>query len=182
MNKNGNLWTAMALMASLGIGMVACEKKTASVGTPRPAPSATPLPANLFLTAAPAEAKEVKDIKPTVKAGDQVVIHGRIGGSKDPFVAGRAMFTLVDTHLKACGEEDPADSCKTPWDFCCEPKEVMTANTATVQVVGPEGAPLKTDLKDAHGLKPLSKVTVVGKVASIEGGSLVVNAQGLWVE
>ncbi len=54
------------------------------------------------------------------------------------------------------------DTCKTPWDYCCEPREELTTNMATVRVLGPEGHPLKTSLQDVQGLKLLARVTVVG--------------------
>lgn len=57
------------------------------------------------------------------------------------------------------------DECKTPWDYCCsEPKEIA-AHSATVQVVRPDGKPLRAALTGVAGLKPLSEVTVKGTVA-----------------
>jgi hypothetical protein len=139
------------------------------------------VPAALFLDAAPADAREVRDAKAGAKAGDRVVVTGRIGGSREPFVSDRAVFTIVDTRVPACGEQDPSDECRTPWDYCCEPKEEKVASTATVEVAGADGRPLRTGLKGVRGLKPLAKVTVVGTVSLAEGGNLVVRAEGVYV-
>lgn len=140
------------------------------------------LPSGLFLAAAPTDAKDIKDTKAAAKSGENVVLVGRIGGSKEPFVAERAVFTLVDSRLKLCGENSAEDSCETPWDYCCDPRETITANTVTVQVVGSEGQPIKAELSGVKGLKPTAFVTVVGTVARAEGENFVVNATGLYVK
>jgi hypothetical protein len=168
---------AVAVGAAL-MGLVGCDDKPAATKTAA-APGVV-LPASLFLAGAPADAKDIKDAKPTLKAGDKVVLAGRIGGSREPFVSGRAVFTLVDPRLKTCAD-DPADTCKTPWDYCCEAPEDLNANMATVQVVGAEGQPLKTGLDGVHGLKPLAKVTVVGTVAKADSKNLLVRAEGIFV-
>lgn len=143
--------------------------------------SAPALPADLFLTAAPAGAKDVKDAKTDVKVGQTMTITGRIGGSTEPFVDGRAIFTIVDPHVKSCAEMEQKDHCKTPWDYCCEPRDELTANMATVRVAGADGQPLKIGLKDVQGLKPLAIVTVRGTVSQAEAGGLVLNAAGIFV-
>ncbi len=162
-----NMLFVAAMMATVLVGSAGCDRKSESPKT------AAALPSSLFLATAPADAKDVKDAKPTLKAGDKVVLSGRIGGSRAPFVEGRAVFTLVDHRLQTCAD-DPADTCTTPWDYCCEAPEVLNANMATVQVVNAEGQPLKAGLDGVHGLKPLAKVTVVGTVTQAEKGNLLV--------
>ena len=56
-------------------------------------PAAT-LPATLFVAAAPTEFVHVFDLKQSAKEGDQVTVRGRIGGSKEPFVVGRAVAKM----------------------------------------------------------------------------------------
>ena len=179
---------ALTLSAAAALfALAACDEKPAPAPTTKPAgtstaapkPAASDIPATLFLTAAPADAKDIKDAKPTLKAGDKVTLTGRIGGSEEPFVDGRAVFTIVDSHIKDCDQMGEKGHCKTPWDYCCEPSDDLAKASATVQVVGADGKPLKSSLKDVHGLKPLATVVVVGTVASVEGGSLVVNASGM---
>ncbi len=46
--------------------------------------------------------------------GQDVVLVGRIGGSVNPWVEGRAAFSIVDPTLKACSDI-PGDECKKPW-------------------------------------------------------------------
>jgi hypothetical protein len=178
MKRIGSVWCVAAALGLL-FGATACEEKKAAA--PAPTASAAAFAPSLFLTSAPLDVKEIKDVKPMLKQGDKVAIAGRIGGGKEPFVAGRAMFSLVDRRVRACSD-DPEDKCTTPWDYCCEAPEDLVANSATVQVVGPEGQPVKAGLEGVHGLKPLSRVTVVGTVAQADKGVLVVKAEGIWVE
>jgi hypothetical protein len=172
-----HLLLAVPALALLG----SCDR-----GNPAPAPAkpaaAAPatLPPSLFLTAAPADAKSVEEVKQNAKAGDTVVLRGRIGGGEAPFVEGRAVFTIVGAGLAACAD-DPEDTCKTPWDYCCETPEQITAHAATIQAADDHGNPLKADFKGSHGLKELSDVTIVGTVARAESGAFVVNASGLYL-
>jgi len=170
---------ALVLVAALA----ACDRGKPAGGKAPQVSAGIPaaLPPGLFLAAAPADARDIKDAKGALKAGDKVVLVGRIGGSEEPFVAERAIFTIVDRRVKACGEGTAMDSCKTPWDYCCEPVDSITANSATIQVVGPEGQPVKAELNGVRGLKPLATVTVIGTVAKAEGGNLVVSASGFFV-
>ena len=166
-----------ALVTAVMAGMIGCDRKPESPKTA--AATGASLPASLFLTAAPADAKDVKDAKPSLKAGDKVVLTGRIGGSREPFVSGRAVFTLVDHRLKTCAD-DPDDTCKTPWDYCCEAPDDLNANMATVQVVNAEGQPIKAGLEGVNGLKPLAIVTVVGTVTQADKGNLLVSVDGIY--
>lgn len=144
-------------------------------------PRASP-PSGFFVEKQPENVRDVSEARKsgTLKAGDKVVLRGRVGGSKEPFVAGRAMMTLVGRGLKACNE-NPDDKCTKPWDYCCEPKEDILANSVTVQVVDAKGQVLRTDMKGRRGLKELSEVVVVGKVASADGKAVVVNAESIHV-
>ncbi len=136
-----------------------------------------PLPSGLFVEKQPENAKDVSEVRNSgaLKVGDEIVLRGRVGGSKEPFVAGRAVLTLIGRGLKACNE-NPDDKCAKPWDYCCETKEDILANSVTVQVVDAKGQIVRTDLKGRRGLKELSEVVVVAKVASADGKGVVVNA------
>jgi hypothetical protein len=138
------------------------------------------LPKGFILGAVPEGSKMVEEVKKAAKKGDTVVIRGRIGGSVEPFVDGRAVFTIVGPGIKSCAEE-PDDPCKTPWDYCCETKADIVLHSATVQVLDGAGKPLKIGMKGRSGLKELSDVSVVGKVMSMEGKAMVVQATGLYI-
>ncbi|MFN9131088.1 MAG: hypothetical protein ACK5XO_00195 [Phycisphaerales bacterium] len=143
--------------------------------------SKAPLPSGFFVEKQPENAKDVSEIRKagTLKAGDEVVLRGRVGGSKEPFVAGRAVLTLMGRGLKACNE-NPDDKCSKPWDYCCETKQDILANSVTVQVVDAKGQILRTDMKGRRGLKELTEIVVIGNVSSADGKAVVVNAQAVY--
>src|SRR5713226_9057129 len=74
--------------------------------------------AKYLLASEPAGAKNVIDLKKQAKDGDEVVVVGRIGGSKAPFVKDRASFTIVDTSVVSCDEMEGWKDYPTPWEFC----------------------------------------------------------------
>lgn len=138
--------------------------------------------ADLFVAKAPGGATDVQAAKKAGRPKNDVVIHGRIGGRKDPFAKGRAMFTLVDMSVPTCADKAD-DHCPTPWDYCCEPKDNLLANALTVQVVGENGRPLEAELDGVRGLKPMAEVVVAGKVASRDdAGGMVVSATEVYVK
>jgi hypothetical protein len=138
------------------------------------------LPAGFLLEKAPEPAPDVVDAKKGLKKGDKIVLKGRIGGSKAPFVKERAVFTLVGRGIKACNEI-PGDNCPIPWDYCCSPRAEITAHSATIQITDAKGMPLRTDIKGRWAIKELSELIVVGTVAEVRGDAMVVNATGVHV-
>lgn len=140
-----------------------------------------PLPTGFFVEKQPESAKDVSEARKAggIKAGDEVVLRGRIGGSGQPFVAGRAVFTLMGRGVKACSD-NAGEKCSRPWDYCCETKADILANAVTVQVVDDKGQILRTDMKGRRGMKELSEMVVVGKVASADGKAVVVNATAVY--
>jgi hypothetical protein len=166
------------LLCSLVLLVAGCERQTSPTGGAAVSPEGS-LPANLILSAEPSSALGVKDAK--ASSDEELVVRGRIGGRVDPFVAGSAIFVLVDKSLKMCNERH-GDGCRTPWDYCCEPREDLIAGMAIVQVVGDDGRPLNVDLRGRSGLEPGAEVVVVGRRAPGEdAGTLVIDARGIYV-
>jgi hypothetical protein len=180
------------LVATLGLATVIAitgckrekppEKPASPPASPTPQPTAAAgLPANLFLDKAPQGVVELAAAKKTAKVGDEIVLRGRVAGQKDPLAAKRAIVTLLDNAIPTC-EKSPMDKCPTPWDACCEPADVLLANTATIQVVDASGRPLKTGLRGVNGIEPLKELIVVGKVKGQEANTLVVDATSIYVK
>jgi hypothetical protein len=167
-------------VAAMLVVVAGCNNEEQASAPATAAPTAT-LPAGLVVAEAPADAQDVTAAKTAAKDGDSVVIRGKIGGREEPIAKNRAIMTVVDASLATC-DTMPADSCKTPWDACCEPAEKIAANSATVQVVDANGRPLAASLESIAGLKPLSKVTVSG-VARRPAGSetLIVEARQIHI-
>jgi hypothetical protein len=166
-------WTLA--LAAIGLG---CERQSDKpVSTPPAAQVA--VPAGFILAQEPAGARPLADVKSSAKDGDDVVIRAVIGGSENPFVATRAVVQIIDPGVKTC-DQTPGDSCKTPWDACCDQDNVK-AKGATLQVVDTAGKPLAGTLQGVGGLKTLSHVVIVGKAKS-DGPALLINATGVFVK
>ena len=65
-----------------------------------------------LLNSEPDGGTDVIKVREEAKDQDDVVIVGRIGGSENPWIEGRAAFSIVDPSLKPC-----ADGCPKPWDY-----------------------------------------------------------------
>ncbi len=172
-----------SLIASVIVSTALMLGNVAGCGKEPATPVATAaLPAGLFLAAAPVDAMNLHEAKQSAVQGSTVVLHGRIGGAEEPFAKGRAVFTLVDTGVKSCADMGDEDHCPTPWDYCCEPRDNLRTNSATIQIVDADGRLIKSDIKGVRGLKPLADVTVVGTVAQVDAsGVFIINATGMFV-
>jgi len=137
------------------------------------------LPVDLFVQQQPVGALGVSQVKTQAKAGEHVVMLGRIGGSKSPFVSNRAVFTMVDPSIKTCAEM-PDDHCKTPADYCCEDSNDLAKALASVSIVNADGKPLNIALETEGSLKPLMLIAVEGTLQSTDNGAFVVNAQHIY--
>ncbi|GAB5402397.1 MAG: hypothetical protein Aurels2KO_06280 [Aureliella sp.] len=136
--------------------------------------------APFLLAAEPEAAQNVIQAREVAGDGDEVVVVGRIGGSANPWIDGRAAFSIVDGSLKAC-TDIPGDNCPKPWDYCCETSKLPGA-TALVKVVDKNGDIVKADAKTLLNVKELSTVVVQGKAQRDEAGNLTVLATGVFVK
>jgi hypothetical protein len=119
-------------------------------------------------------------VKKTAQAGETVRFVARVGGRAACFVPGSAVFVVADPILEDCIQK--GDGCPKPWDYCCEPKERLRANTATVRLVDADGNPLAGSAEGLGGLEPLRTIEVVGVVRETgPEGLFVVDAERLFV-
>lgn len=176
-------WTIGSLLSAaiLATGLTGCQDQNSNRGAAgHGATTTATVPESLFLAEAPEAALAVADAKAAARVGEAITLRGRIGGSRTPFVDGRAAFTIVGAGPAACSDT-PGDECRTPWDYCCEPRESLAKHSATIQVVDDAGQVLRANVKGAHGLTELSDIIVVGRVAQAEGNLLVVEATGIYI-
>jgi len=131
------------------------------------------------LSAEPADAKGVIQVREQAKDGDAIVVIGRVGGSKEPCVKGRAAFTIVDPSYQSCDER--GETCETPWDYCHATKDEMTRATAMIKVVDAQGKTLSQDVQDLLGIQPLQTVVVQGRAKRDDNGNLTVLAEGIYI-
>jgi len=161
----------------LGGLIVGCSDKTE-----KPATAVAPPPDAFVTVPLTGTPTPIPRARKEFKPGDEVLLKGAVMGVLKPFVDGRAVFVLGDEGtITPCNAMDD-DHCSTPWDACCDPKEVKAAGTATIQVLGDNGKVLAHGLKGVGGLKELSVVTVRGVVAPMSSAeAFVVNATAIHV-
>lgn len=166
---------------TLGVAVLStsgCGRVDAGAGASSPA---AVLPVGLFLEKEPEAIMTVLEAKQTAKEGDRIAVRGRIGGTRDPFVKGRAVMTIVDMSLPTCAEKAD-DDCITPWDYCCEQRSDIVAHAVTVQVPAEGGGPMRADLKGVGGLEPMTEVIIVGRVGQTGSPTaFLVQAEGIYV-
>lgn len=160
------------------------ETKSPAEGTPTAAQSNTSNPAieGVFLTGKPDDAVPVLELRKTAKAGDDVVVAGKIGGAMNPFTEGFASFILADRSLRTC-DLIPEDECPTPWDACCASPEEIKAARISVQIPDGNNGTVASGLRAVQGLSELDELIITGTVA--EGSSeenMIVNATGIFLE
>lgn len=136
---------------------------------------ATDQTAQYRLSAEPAGAKGVIETRKEARDGDEVIVVGRIAGSADPLVKGRAAFTIVDLTLEPCDDE-------TPWVYCCTPKEDLLPAIVLVKFVDEQGKTLPHDARELLRVKEWQTVVVRGQAQRDRDGNLTaVVASGLYV-
>ena len=168
---------SLVLLGLVGL-LVGCANQTAEVEPP------TNYDATKFLLSAePEGGQNVISVRESAKDADEVVIVGRIGGSLNPWVEGRAAFQIVDPSLLACSDakaDGEPCSCQTPWDYCCETDKLPGAMTL-VQFVEPDGTVVKHDARKVFDLEELQTVIIKGKAKRDDGGNLTIMAEGMFV-
>lgn len=172
---------ALPLAGLMALSLViGCSDDATTTSDDRGAPTPSAVDGTKFLlTAKPENASDVIKVRKDAGDGDEVVIMGRIGGSENPWIEGRAAFTIVDGSLKACSDI-PGDGCPIPWDYCCETDKLPTS-TAFVKVVDDNGDIVKADARELLAVKELSTVIVKGKAQRDDAGNLTVLASGVYV-
>jgi hypothetical protein len=176
MAKKMCIWAGLLLAAAWIAG---CYQHPSPSGDAQTAPQGLREGDKYLLSAEPADAQGVIRAREQAKDGDPIVVAGRVGGSKEPCVKGRAAFTIVDPSYQSCDER--GETCETPWDYCHATKDEMTRATAMVKVVDAGGKTLAYDAQDLLGIQPLQTVVVRGKAKRDDNGNLTVLAEGIYI-
>lgn len=175
MNKCVQGSVLLVLVAAL---MAGCGKSDNASGPAAGTPGNSAEKAGLLLATEPAGAKGVLEIRKEAKNGDDVVIVGKVGGSREPLVKGLAAFTIVDTSLKSCDQIE-GDTCECPWDYCCVPD--LDQSMAMIEFVDAQGKTLRQDARELLGIKELQTVVLRGKAQRDDKNNLTIVASGLYV-
>ena len=126
----------------------------------------------------PEKSQDVVAVRKDAKDQQDVVVVGRIGGRKNPWVKDAAAFSIVDRSLTPCNEME-GDTCKTPWDYCCETN--LPKSTLLVMVYDADGKLVKKDARALLGLKELDTVVIEGKAKRDKAGNVTIVASKMYV-
>jgi phosphohistidine swiveling domain-containing protein len=141
------------------------------------------LPKELLAAKAPKDAVSVVKAREKAKAGESIVVRGRIGGRAVALLPKSAIAVLADEKAITPCNAIPGDSCKIPWDYCCDDPAAIKASIATIQVRGEKGKVIRATLRGLGELKELSTVVVAGTVDSASNKDvLIINATAIHVE
>ena len=173
--------TTILSIALATFAMTACKESTNT--TTSTETTATDPALEKFFTGEPIPAAQAIHIaRTTAKPGDEITLKGDLIGRKKIFVDGRASFILGDPGKLTPCNEIPGDECPTPWDACCDSKELKKTGIASIQILGEDGRVLSGNLKGTKGMKELSSITLTGTVdKSSTEDNLVVNATKIHV-
>lgn len=163
----------LGMLSSLFIAVGCGPAKVATVSNE----TSTQLNSKYVATIEPTGAMPVGEARKVVEDGQEVTLVGLIGGSSKPFVDGLAAFTIVDSKVPYCPDEE---GCPTPWDYCCQTAAVKE-NIATIKVVDEAGKLVSGDAKAMLNVKELSTVVVHGKAKRDDLGNLSVAANKVYV-
>lgn len=137
----------------------------------------------LLLMAEPAgaigiiDARESLTAEPAKGAEQDLVVVGRIGGSKPVFSSSHASFFLVDP--SAVAAHDHADGCGENCPYCSKGADENAV--AMIHCVDARGEPLKVSADRLLGLAAGQTAVIQGRAQLDESGNLVVMAEGIYV-
>lgn len=169
----------MIVSASL-IGCTSEKSSTASNGSLEQQDQPVVDSSTYLLTAEPKDPASVIRVREEAANGDEVLLVGCIGGSSNPWIEGRAAFTIVDSSLESCNEKMD-DKCPTPWDYCCETDKLPTAS-ALIKFVDDSDRVIKADSKTLFGVRELSTVVIKGTAQRDDADNLTILASGIFVK
>ena len=169
----------MIVSASL-IGCTSEKSSTTSNGSLEQHEHAVVDSSKYLLKAEPKDPASVIRVREEAANDDEVLLVGCIGGSSNPWIEGRAAFTIVDVSLKSCNET-LAGRCPTPWDYCCETDKLPTAS-ALIKFVDDSDRVIKADSKTLFGVRELSTVIIKGSAQRDDADNLTILASGIFVK
>lgn len=163
-------------LLTTGALLVGCAQEDA------PSPSAAVDGAKFLLAEEPDGAMGVIAASESAEDGAPLVLVGRVGGSANPWIKGRAAFTLLDPSIAVVSEAEAAESdsdTKICTGDCCATER--KGCTTLVKVVDAQGELVRVDARELLGLKESDMVVVRGKAERDDAGNFFVLADGVHV-
>jgi hypothetical protein len=111
--------------------------------------------------------------------GQELVLVGRIGGSANPWIEGRAAFTLLDPSMIAVDPSQGMAEGQICTDECCDTERAEC--TTIVKFVDASGALVETDARKLLGVSEDDMVVVKGTAKRDKSGNFQLLATGLHI-
>ena len=121
----------------------------------------------------------VIEARDTAENGQPIVIVGRIGGAANPWIEGRAAFTLLDASMALVADGADNEEGEICLEDCCA--EERGKCTTLVKVVDADGKLVAADSRKLLGVTEADTVVVQGTASKDESGNFTVLAQGVFV-
>jgi hypothetical protein len=121
----------------------------------------------------------VIEARESAKHGEPIVVVGRIGGSTNPWIEGRAAFMLLDASMMLVANGTESAEGEICMDECCAAER--GASTTLVKVVDDNGRVLAADARKLFGVTENAMIVVRGKANKDESGNFVVLADGIHI-
>lgn len=161
------------------VGFTGCSSSSTDEAAATAAPGASLDRSKYLLAEEPDGAVGVIAARESAKDGDPVVIVGRIGGSDNPWIEGRAAFMLLDASklMVAIGEDlGEEEICM---DDCCAAERADC--TTLVKVVDADGKLVAADSRQLLGLTSDDMVVVRGKAKKDDSDNFTVLADAVYI-
>lgn len=168
---------ALLAVASLPFA-VGCGKSMDSTATAAHATAVNIDGSKYLLNEEPDGAVGVIAARESAEDGKPLVMVGCIGGVANPWIAGRAAFTVLDASMTVVAEGEMAEGAICT-EACCD--EERLSCTAMVKVVDAEGQLIAVDSRQLLGLKEADMVVVEGKAQKDKAGNFVMLANRVYI-
>jgi len=104
---------------------------------------------------------------------------GRIGGAANPWIDGRAAFTLLDASISVVAEGEDSGEEELCMGDCCAAERINC--TTLVKVVDAQGKLVSVDSRKLLGLNVSDMIVIQGNAKRDESGNFVMLATGVFI-
>ncbi len=169
------------LAAASASFLVGCSNVNESSATAASAPAtAVDIDGGQFLLSEePTGAIGVIVARESAEDGKPLVLVGRIGGAANPWIDGRAAFTLLDASMSVVAEGEDSDESELCMGDCCATERLDC--TTLVKVVDAQGKLVPVDSRKLLGLKESDMVVLEGTAQKDESGNFVMLAKRVFI-
>lgn len=175
LNSTGAIGLALLLLAAVsGCGEQSVQA-TSKTGDSHPSIDKS----KYILSAEPDGAVGVMIAREDSQDQDDIVLVGRIGGRKNPWIEGRSAFMLIDASMSVVADGKETEEGQICMDDCCA--SLRAECTTLVKIVDDQGKPLAVDTRELLDVKENDMVVVKGKVQRDDEGTFTVAASGVYI-